>query len=451
MKNTLNFGFRPNGDPRENVIALQKAVQGGGEIEVTEAGIYDIDGTIVLESHTTLRFHEGVYLRRVPHENEIFGYTFVNEGAYTGKTDEDITILGMNLICNGLDTSAKAENAIPGLRGQLSFLHVKDLVIRDFTCMDLLSYGFCIQICTFESIVVENVKIEGRKDGVHLGRGKNFAIRHGFFRTYDDPIALNAHDYATSNPELGWIENGIVEDCHDLNEDTTDGYFCRILAGSWCDWKEGMEVQHSDAVVHDGRLYRVLMNPDGAVYRSVTPPTHQKGAAVYDGINWVMIQEDAVYDCGCRNVQFKDIHLCKKRYIAFSIHFDNDKYSRSVYPSSEMPVQENLIFENIYTENDVTLMLSTITPASGIVFKDSALTDSRFLFRSLPYENISYPAADIRFENVHFAHPEAGRIRAGGNREVVVTLQGCTAQNEDFAVKAEGNIRVVSDDLGVKV
>ena len=35
--------------------------------------------------------------------------------------------------------------------------------------------------------------------------------------TFDDAIALNAHDYATSNPELGWIENGVIENCHDLN------------------------------------------------------------------------------------------------------------------------------------------------------------------------------------------------------------------------------------------
>ena len=29
---------------------------------------------------------------------------------------------------------------------------------------------------------------------------------------------LNAFDYATSNTHVGWIENGIIENCTDLDE-----------------------------------------------------------------------------------------------------------------------------------------------------------------------------------------------------------------------------------------
>ncbi len=447
MKNTLDFGFRPGENPRKNALALQEAVKGGGEIYIIEPGIYDIDQTIVLESHTTLTFGEGVYLRRVQAEDQILGYTFINKGAYTHQYDSDITILGMQLMCNGVDTNGKAENAIPGLRGQLSFFYVKNLTIRDFKCMDLLAYGFCIQICTFENIIVENVHIEGRKDGVHLGRGKNFVIRHGIFRTFDDPIALNAHDYSTANPQLGWIENGIIEDCYDLDEDTTTGYFCRILAGSWCDWREGMEVQHSDAVVHNGRLYRVVEKPDETIYRSVTPPTHQWGSAVYDGINWVMVQEDACYNCGCRNIYFKDIHLCKHRYVALSIHFDNDKYSRSVYPGSEMPVQENIIFENVYAENEIDLILSTVTPAKGIVFRNSEFKNSKFLFRSLPREGLEYPASDVRFEGVSFKLPQPAVIKCAPNRSVEARFSACTCVASEFKVDTTGDVQITQYDV----
>ena len=97
------------------------------------------------------------------------------------------------------------------------------------------------------------------KDAVHFGPGRNFVVRHGVFRTYDDPIALNAHDYTTSNPELGWIENGLIEDCVDLDdpENGTTGFFARILAGGWRDWEPGMDIQSSgDAVVSGGRIYR---------------------------------------------------------------------------------------------------------------------------------------------------------------------------------------------------
>ncbi len=442
MKNTWNYGFRPDGNARANALALQNALVGGGEIEITEKGIYDIDKTIVLEGNTTLRFGEGVYLRRVPAEDGIFGYTFINKGAYTHEYDEHITILGLKLLCNGLDTSRDAENAIPGLRGQLSFFYVKNLTIRDFTCPDLGAYGFCIQICTFENVLIEHVEIAGKKDGVHFGKGKNFTVRHGRFRTFDDPIAINAHDYSTGNPQLGWIENGLIEDCYDLDEDTTTGYFCRILAGSWCHWFYGMEVQHSDTVLYEGRLYRVLMRPDEMLYRSVTPPTHEKGEKEYDGINWVMVQDDdPILSCGCRNLHFKNIHLQKHRRVALSIHFDNDKFSRSVYPGSVMPVQENITFEDIYTENKVLLMLYTVTPAKNITFQNSELSDSKFAFSSLPREGLVYPKTDIHFENIKFAHPEAGRFRAAENREVEVTLENCSAVS-DFKFETDGNIHI---------
>ena len=32
---------------------------------------------------------------------------------------------------------------------------------------------------------------------------------------------------------MGWIEDGLIEDCYDLADEDTTGYFCRILAGAW--------------------------------------------------------------------------------------------------------------------------------------------------------------------------------------------------------------------------
>jgi hypothetical protein len=117
-----------------------------------------------------------------------------------------------------------------------------------------------------------------------------FTIRNGTFETGDHAIALNGHDYAVGNPELGWIEDGVIENMHDLpNPKRQTGYFCRMLAGAWIDWQSGMEVQQSDTVVSEGRLYRVQANPDGTLYRSVTRPTHQTGRMVLDGIPWGVV------------------------------------------------------------------------------------------------------------------------------------------------------------------
>ena len=40
---------------------------------------------------------------------------------------------------------------------------------------------------------------------------KCFTISKGVFRTFDDTIALQAHDYATSSSALGWIDDGVIE------------------------------------------------------------------------------------------------------------------------------------------------------------------------------------------------------------------------------------------------
>ncbi len=452
MKNAYDYGFSPEKTPRENAEALQEAVKGGGEIVITVPGSYDLDKTVILESNTTLKFAEGVYLRRIPTEG--YGYTFINAGAYTRVYDENIQIYGLNIICNGHDYFSSSKGDIPGLRGMVSFFYINNLMIKDFTCPDLESKGFCIHICTFENISVENVHIEGKKDGVHLGRGKNFVIKNGLFRTFDDPIALNAHDYATSNPQLGWIENGLIENCYDLDDDSTTGFFCRILAGSWGDWFEGMTVQHSDTVVCNGRLYRVIAKPDGTFYKSLTPPSHSSGVAEYDGINWCMVQDDEViYNCGCRNVTFKKIHLCKHRPVAFSIHFDDDRWSRSVYPNSDMPTQENIVFDDIRLEIEVESMLWTVSPAKNIVFKNiKPLKPARFSFGSLKREGLEYPISDITFDNVELCGSGAGEIYCADNRRVELTVKASAAtEPEGFKLKIDKNVSVTESNIPTEI
>lgn len=121
---------------------------------------------------------------------------------------------------------------------------------------------------------------------------------------------------------------------------------------------------------------------------SVTPPSHKAGMEILDGIHWVMVQEGSIYNCGCRNIHFKDIHLQKEREVALSIHFDHDRYSRSVYPGSEMPVQENIIFENLIVQNKVGCLLRSITPINTVKFYNSVIGtpkngNSRILLETL--------------------------------------------------------------------
>jgi len=376
--NAADFGFSPEASGVENTKALQRAVDQGGTIAVGQPGTYKMAGTVYIGSNTTLNFGNGVLLKKVT-ENGAFTHIILNKGALTKTYDQHITIEGLQIIVNGIE---KNMTEVYGLRGQLAFFYVKDLRIEHFRCLDLGKGQFGIHVCNFEDLTINDVIIKGDKDGVHLGRGKRFTISNGVFKTFDDAIALNAHDYASSNPELGWIEDGVVENCHDLNAEKTTGYFCRILAGGWIDWKSGMEVKQSDAVVSNGRIYRVQAKSDGTVYKSITQPTHESGSKELDGILWGMVQTDVTYTAGVRNITFRDIFLEKPR-TGFSIHFDNDNYSRSYYPGAKVPKQELLAFDNIRVLYDQAIpFLNIATPVDVLTITNCSFRNNTIKFVS---------------------------------------------------------------------
>ncbi len=375
-----DFGFSPSASGKENTIALQKAVDKGGSITVSTPGIYKVAGTVYVGSNTSLIFGNNVSLKKVNEEGD-FTHVFLNKGALSKTYNEHISIEGLNLIVNGVD---KAMTEVYGLRGQIAFFYVKDLKIERFRCYDFASVQFCVHVCTFEDLIIDDIIIHGKKDGIHLGRGNRFTIRNGVFKCFDDAIALNANDYATSNPELGWITNGLIENCYDLYEEETVGNFCRLPAGAWIDWKPGMEVQQSDVVISNGRLYRVQMQPDGKVYKSLTPPTHEKGSKVLDGINWGMVQEDVTYTAGVRNVTFRDIFLEKPR-LGFEFRFGYGPYNRSYYPGAEIPIPKQFTFDNIQVLYDEpTDLISVNTPVDVLTICNSSIKDNKISFYETP-------------------------------------------------------------------
>lgn len=441
-------GFAPEGDGLSNARALQRAVDRGGTISVTRPGTYDIAATVYLGSHTSLTFGSGVVLRKVPERGE-FTHVLLNRGALRRERDTGIRIEGLHLRVNGVDRS---RGEVYGLNGQIAFFGVRDLRIERFRCEDLGRRQFAIHVCSFEDLTIEDVVIQGDKDGVHLGRGRRFAIRHGVFRTHDDAVALNAHDYATSNPELGWIEDGVVEDCHDLAEaEGTEprGYFCRILAGAWIDWRAGMEVQHSDTVISDGRLYRVQARPDGTVYTSETRPTHTRGAQVLDGINWGMVQDEAIYTAGVRNVVFRDIFLHNPR-TSFSVHFDGDRHSRSYYPGAIVPVQQQIRLDGVRVLHDGPAPLVEVTtPVDCIDLSHCRLGRGGLWFRERSALR-EYGRTAINMNACTFTNAEAMillRNDAPGKR-IKLRTAASTVIDETFSAEVQagpGDVVVDSD------
>ncbi|MBK9490980.1 MAG: hypothetical protein IPO07_20935 [Haliscomenobacter sp.] len=382
-----------------------------------------------------------------------FSHVLINKGSKTKTFDQNITVEGLHIIVNGMDVRKFVEAY--GLHGQLAFFYVKDLKIERFRCLDLGKAQYGIHVCTFEDLIIDDVIIKGQKDGVHLGRGKRFTIRNGVFQTFDDAIALNAHDYATGNPELGWIENGVIENCHDLNAENTTGYFCRILAGAWIDWDPGMEVQQSDAVVSNGRLYRVQAKPDGTLYKSLTQPSHEKGSMVLDGINWGVVQDEVTYTAGVRNVVFRNIFLEKPR-IGLSIHFDNDKYSRSYYPGAAIPLQEQLVFDNVRVLHDQAIpLLSIATPVNMVTLSNCHIRNNRIHFLSNKAMR-DYLKTSILIYGCNFEHqgPMDLLVNAVEDKVVLLKTFGNVALYDDFLARivgGKGKMVVESDLPGLKV
>lgn len=445
-----NFGFSPEASGITNMRALQHAVDQTGTIVVSRPGTYKLAGTVFLGSNTALLFGNNVYIKKVDEQGP-FSHVLLNKGALTRTWDSHITVSGLQLIVNGVDVR---KWLVYGLQGQVAFFYVKDLHIDHFRCLDLGRLQYAIQICTFEDIVIEDFHIEGDKDGVHLGRGKRFTLRDGVFDTGDDAIALNAHDYAVGNPELGWIEDGVIENMRDLQDPKRPrSYFCRILAGAWIDWHSGMEVQQSDTVVSDGRLYRVQANPDGKVYKSTTRPTFKSGAMVLDGINWGMVQNDVTYTAGVRNVVFRDIYL-EKLSTPFSFHFDNDRFSRSYYPGASVPLQENFLIENARVLYDAPRdFISFYTPVNTVTIADSTLRNSRIAFYSNKAMS-NYGTTRINMTGCIFAH--AGPLQLLVNqipgKKILLKTTGSLETSDSFSasvVAGGGNIAVESDLPGL--
>ena len=417
VKYADRYGFLPENDALTNSEALQRCLDGGGKIRVRKPGTYPVCRTLMLDTDTDLLFGKDVVLSKALGPDSLGArFVFINRGAFERKYDENISIRGLNLRCNGLDSRSGHKLDVPvivGLICQVGFFYIKNLNINDFTLLDLPPRDFAIQICTFENATVENVHIEGMKDAVHFGPGRGFTVRHGIFKTFDDPIALNAHDYTTSNPELGWIEDGLIEDCVDLDdpEHGTTGFFARILAGGWRDWEEGMDIQSSgDAVVSEGRIYRSNGPKVKVNYTSTCRPTHEEGTVTYpDGITWTMSQtRDIVHSCGVRNVTFRDIRLQKKRPIALCLHFDHDQYSRSYYPYAEIPVQSNIVFERVFVENEIPVLIQSRTPVDSITLRDSRIWSSEIrLLQAIDAPGMRYDTTLVKMERVECFFPDS--------------------------------------------
>lgn len=115
---------------------------------------------------------------------------------------------------------ADKENSITGVFAIMLFSNIKNLIVKNVTMANSLSYG--VQLSNCESVFIENILFENyHKDGIHVnGPAKYVHLNELSGKNMgDDLVALNAWDWSTSAMSFGTIEYTLVENVHSVHSE----------------------------------------------------------------------------------------------------------------------------------------------------------------------------------------------------------------------------------------
>ncbi len=342
-----DFGFSPDAPAATNAAALQKALDGGRRVvRIARPGVYGLDRTVFIDSDTEIHFGPGVVLQK----RAAYANILVNRGAFEYSWNTNITVRGLRISVNGFQSIPGPDSAAPGLRGQFALYRVRHARIYDFSCLDMEGGQYCFHIAGFEDVILDGFDIRGKKDGVHVNAGRNFAIRNGVLQTGDDGIALNAGDWPGGcTPIMGSIEDGVIENIHDLAGGRCN--FARVITGVWTDWHTGMRLQRGDIFRVGKNVYAVHPMPLGTnEYVSLTAPAHTRGVwKSPEGINFQYLQNDGETRADIRNVVFRDLFLYAGRTISCS--WEIGGWARLIHPEikqADLPVCD-ITVQNVFS------------------------------------------------------------------------------------------------------
>jgi hypothetical protein len=340
------FGFSPDATPETNAKALQKALDGGRKtVKCSKSGVYGLDRTVFIDSDTILEFAPGTVLKKMkPYSNIL-----VNRGAYNYGCDSNIVVRNLEISVNNMQAIPGPDSNAPGLRGHFAFYRVKNVECHNFTCNDCEGGQYCWHAAEFDGLLLDGFTIRGKKDGVHLNRGRNFIIRNGVLRTGDDGVALNAGDWPGGcTPVMGSIENGLIENI--VDEDGGKCNFARVITGCWKDWHPGMRLQRDDIFKIGKNVYTVHPMPLSTnEFVSMTPPTHTHGVwKSPEGINFQFLHADGETRADIKNVTFRNIKMNCAR--AISCSWELCEWARLIHP--EIPLEDYPVID-IKLENVV--------------------------------------------------------------------------------------------------
>ena len=166
------------------------------------------------------------------------------------------------------------------------------------------------------------------------------------------------------------------------------------------------------------------------------------------------MQNDVTYTAGVRNVIFRNIFLEKPR-IGLSIHFDNDKYSRSYYPGAAIPLQEQLSFDNVRVlHNKAIPFLLIATPVDLVTISNSSIRKNNIKFISNKAMT-DYQKTSINIYGCSFSNDGEFELLNNGvdGKKIHMKTFGNIELSDKFSAKVnagKGQITIDSDLTGLK-
>lgn len=337
------YGFSIENTAEENVIALQNAINGGNKtIIISKPGNYNFKEGVKLDDNTEIIAGDGVYFNMTENSWNLF----INRGAETRTLNKNITLRNIRIKTNGFEHYPPSQHILFGLRGLINFFYIENLKLYNIECLDIGTVNWPIHICTWKYVEIHSPNLKGNKDGIHVGRGKYLRAYNIVSACYDDTFGFNCFDYPESNPEIGDIEDVVVENLifnHNSDWGSYGGRIINFQCGRVGSGNIGDEVMRGDAFNINGKTYVVVTTENETPKTIISLPTINiiNDVQLQDGIYWKLQKNGesgsaSIIDAKINNLLIND-HENAQGIIAKYFSGNDGNFSRTIHPN--IPVE----------------------------------------------------------------------------------------------------------------
>ena len=126
---------------------------------------------------------------------------------------------------------------------------------------------------------------------------------------------------------------------------------------------------------------------------------------------------------------------------------DQGKYLRSYYPNAQVPVVQNIVFDNISVENEVKCLVSASGAPDSVKIINSNLGTSRILFSDVKEEGLVYPVCSLNLVNNTLKETDEAFIFGGVDIDLNMSA---TISPRDYVPHISPNVNVIHSDIELR-